>query len=66
MKVENGFYVRELENIPFDKAFILEDGNECLCHSTGIEVCDIEDNPAFGSNWWNEYQGRDGNLYYGR
>lgn len=30
---------RELETMPFDKAFETENGNEELCHATGYEVC---------------------------
>lgn len=41
---------RELETMPFDKAFTTESGNEELCHATGYEVClgDPDDAPTGG------------------
>ena len=56
--------IRRLEKMPFDKMFITENGNQELCHATGYEVCD--GNPKNPSDWWNEYEDDDGNLYYGR
>lgn len=50
---------RELEEIPHDKRF----GNE-LCRATGFEEC--HGNPRNLSDWWNEYEDRDGNKHYGR
>ena len=52
---------RMLVEMPFDKAFLMDNGNEELCHATGYEVCDEGD-----SEWWLEYQDSEGNLYYGR
>lgn len=53
----------EKETMPFDKAFITESGNEELCHATG-DMIHFEGDEA--GLWWNEYEDRDGNLYYGR
>ena len=50
---------RILEEMPFDKAFITDNGNEELCHATGKEV-------LIDGQWWNEYRDNDGNLHYGR
>ena len=55
---------RELKTMPFDKAFVVENGNEELCHATGYEICD--GNPENQADWWNEYEDSEGNLYYGR
>lgn len=66
MKIENGYYIRNLDVMPYDKAFILKDGNEQLCHATGIEVCDIKEDPNNLASWWNEYEDVYGNLHYGR
>lgn len=52
---------RELETMPFDKAFELSDGNYELCHSTGKEV-DVYGDGEF----WNEYVDSNGDLHYGR
>lgn len=57
---------RELETMPFAKAFETENGNEELCNATGLEVCFDGDDPSKLENWWNEYRDVDGNLYYGR
>ena len=54
---------RELEEMPFDKAFETEKGSE-LCFATGYEVC--FGNPNEPSNWWNEYEDSQGDLHYGR
>ena len=54
---------RELETMPFDKAFDV-DGNEQLCHATGYEVAFGD--PSDPSNWWNEYEDCFGNYHYGR
>lgn len=54
---------RELEKMPFDKAFDYE-GNEILCHATGYEVC-LGD-PDNAGDWWNEYVLPDGTIEYGR
>ena len=54
---------RELENMPFDKAFDTENGNES-CHVTGYEVC--LGNPDDPSDWWEEFEDCNGNLHYGR
>jgi len=50
----------EIERMPMDKAFIV-DGNEQLCHATGIMV-DFHD----GSGSWNEYIDSNGDLHYER
>ena len=59
-------YRKQLNEMPFDKAFETENGNEELCHATGFEVCDADKNPDLPQNWWNEYVDMNGNLYYGR
>lgn len=48
----------ELEEMPFDKVFETENGQE-LCHSTGYEV-------ELSGSWWVEYIDSDGQLHYGR
>lgn len=58
--------IRDLDHMPFDKMFeVTSEGNEELCHATGIEVCFDEDtnDPA---NWWNQYIDSYGNMHYGR
>lgn len=55
---------RELNEMTYDKAFVLDDGNEQLCHATGFQVC--FGNPEQEMNWWNEYEDSKGNLHYGR
>ena len=52
---------RELEEMPFAKAFYTENGNEELCNSIGYEEYD-----SSNDCWWNEYRDSQGNLYYGR
>lgn len=54
---------RELETMPFDKAFETKNGVE-LCHATGFEVC--LGNPKNPADWWNEYEDSTGETYYGR
>lgn len=54
---------RELDKMPFDKVFEYN-GNECLCHATGLEVC-LGD-PYNACDWWNEYVLPDGTFEYGR
>lgn len=49
---------RELKTMPFDKVFQTENGQES-CHATGYAIFD-------GTDWWNEYEDDNGNLYYGR
>lgn len=49
---------RELEEMPFDKAFDV-DGNSELCHATGMEV-------QINGEWWNEYIDSNGEFHYGR
>ena len=52
---------RELDSMPFDKAFYTESGNEELCHATGREV------RFYGEDeFWEEYEDRFGKLHYGR
>ena len=55
---------RELDDMPFDKAFQV-DGNEELCSATGIEVLFDGDEDVPG-NWWNEYVDSNGKKHYGR
>lgn len=50
---------RELDYMPFDKAFETSDGNTELCHATGLEV-------LIHGEWWNEYADSNGDLHYGR
>lgn len=51
-----------LDHIPFDKRFEIDNqGRTELCHATGYAVCFEDDN-----TWWNEYEDREGNVYYGR
>lgn len=50
-----------LENMPFDKKFFTEYGEE-FCHATGYEVRFAE----YPDEWWNEYQDRYGDYHYGR
>lgn len=55
---------RELDKMPFDKAFENQYGQRELCHATGYEICNGDKtNPA---DWWIEYTDSEGNLYYGR
>lgn len=54
---------RELDEMPFDKVFSTENGEE-FCHSTGYEVCN--GNPDEPADWWNEYEDSEGDLHYGR
>lgn len=54
---------RELEEMPIDKVFFTENGEE-LCHATGFEVCN--GNPNDPSDWWNEYEDSEGDFHYGR
>lgn len=49
---------RELAVMPFDKTFDA-DGNEELCHATGMEV-------LIDGQWWNEYVDSNDELHYGR
>lgn len=55
---------RKLETMPFDKVFVVENGNEELCHATGWEECFGDPNEP--ADWWNKYEDSEGNLYYGR
>lgn len=55
--------IRELDSMPFDKAFEMPNGGEELCHATGIEV-NFDGDPK--DLWWNEYEDSEGNLRYGR
>lgn len=49
---------RELNEMPYDKAFDTENGGE-LCHATGYEVLGDD------GIWWSEYVDSDGKLHYG-
>ena len=51
--------IRSLESMPFDKAFVTDNGTEELCHATGYEV-------FIDGEWWNEYLDGYGNYHYGR
>lgn len=56
---------RELEKMPFDKMFELDNHyHQELCHATGYEVC-LGD-PDNSVDWWNEYEDSNGDLHYGR
>ena len=57
----SGWKERELNYMPYDKMFDTNEGNEELCHATGIEVLD----PSNGE-WWNEYVDSNGEYHYGR
>lgn len=50
---------RELDRMPCDQGFWLDEENYQLCHATGYEE-------SHGGEWWNEYVDRDGNFHYGR
>ena len=62
--MKNTEWRRELEEMPFDMRFEMEDGTTELCHATGYEV-NFED-PNDRSEWWNEYVSKDGEYFYGR
>lgn len=49
---------RTLETMPFDKVFDVN-GNEELCHATGVEV-------LINGEWWNEYVDSNEDYHYGR
>lgn len=65
LTVDGDYYVRVLDDIPFDKVFYVN-GNEELCHSTGIEVCRMTEDPTNYANWFNEYEDSEGEFHYGR
>lgn len=50
------------EEMPFDKAFEVSNGNEELCHATGRVLLDSPD----PSDRWYEYEDSEGELHYGR
>lgn len=50
---------RELDRMPCDHGFGLDEENYQLCHATGYEE-------SHGGEWWNEYVDSDGNFHYGR
>lgn len=50
---------RELDKMPCDRGFWLDEDNYQLCHATGYEE-------SHGGEWWNEYVDIDGNFHYGR
>ena len=56
-KAKNGTRM-ELEEMPFDKVFLTDDGPES-CHATGEAVFYYE-------QWWNEYVDSHGGFHYGR
>lgn len=51
---------RETETIAYDKGFYTDNGTYELCHHTGYEVYDTEN-----QIWWNEYEDSTGTLHYG-
>ena len=61
MKIEKR---RELEEMPFAKAFQVEN-NEELCNATGVEVL-FEGDEDDAQNWWCEYVDSNGEYHYGR
>lgn len=58
--------VRDLNEMPFDHKFYLENGNAEFCHATGREVCFDGDDPEDPASWWCEYADSMGGLHYGR
>ena len=50
---------RELDSMPCDHGFWIDEDNYELCHATGYEV-------AFDDEWWNEYTDSEGDFHYGR
>lgn len=50
---------RELDNMPCDRGFWLDEDNYQLCHATGCEE-------SLGGEWWIEYVDSDGDYHYGR
>lgn len=61
----NGNFKEErihLDYVPFDKRFEIDNqGHTELCHATGYAVRFEGDD-----TWWNEYEDREGSVYYGR
>lgn len=61
-KFNNGFEdgtKRELDNIPCDHGFWVNEDTYQICHSTGYEV-------SWAGEWWNEYIDSTGCYHYGR
>ena len=55
----------KLKEIPFSRTFETGNGEE-LCNATGYAVqFDNEKTPLGFPLFWNEFQDREGNLYYG-
>ena len=55
----------KLKDIPFSQTFETGNGEE-LCNATGYAVqFDNEKTPLGFPLFWNEFQDREGNLYYG-
>lgn len=55
----------QLDHMPYDREFETPNGNE-LCHATGYAVqFDREMTPIGEPLFWNEFQDKEGNLYYG-
>lgn len=50
---------RELDTMPYDRAFWTSEDTCEVCHATGYEE-------SHGGEWWNEYVDRGGNFHYGR
>ena len=59
MKNPQQYDSRDLNEMPFDKMFHLDDGMSELCHATGKEV-------FIDGEWWNEYLDHNGEYHYGR
>lgn len=58
MILDNMTLTRDLDTMPFDRAFDVN-GNEELCHATGVEV-------FINGEWWNEYIDSNEDYHYGR
>ena len=50
---------RELDGMPCDHGFWIDEEHWEMCHATGDEV-------AWSGEWWNEYVDSDGGFHYGR
>ena len=50
---------RELDRMPCDHGFWIDEEHWEMCHATGDEV-------VWDGEWWNEYVDSDCNFHYGR
>lgn len=50
---------RELDQMPCDHGFWINEDNFEMCHATGYEE-------IHGGEWWNEYVDSSGGFHYGR